>query len=244
MPLRDHFRPPLDKILAWEELHGQWPAVIVQQLRKRLPPGYAVGPRVPSGSQIEIDVAAFEKGEPPSPSGASEGNGGVAVAVWTPPQPSLDVETTLPDYDEYEVRVYDATRGRTLVAAIEIVSPANKDRPEHRNVFVGKCAALLQKGVAVSIVDLVTIRHFNLYADLLTFIGHADTTFGESPPDLYAASCRWVRSGKQTRLQTWSHVLSLDHPLPTLPLWLSKELSVPLDLEQSYERACDDLAIT
>lgn len=202
MPLRDHFRPPLDQILTWEELHGQWPAVIVQQLRKRLPPGYAVGPRVHSGSQIEIDVAAFERGEPHSPAGAREGNGGVAVAARAPPQPSLDVETTLPDYDEYEVRVYDATRDRTPVAAIEIVSPANKDRPEHRNVFIGKCAALLQKGVAVSIVDLVTIRHFNLYADLLTFIGHADPTFGGNPPDLYAASCRWVMRGKQTRLQT------------------------------------------
>ena len=36
MPLRDHFHPPLTKIASWEELHGQWPAVIVQQLRKQL----------------------------------------------------------------------------------------------------------------------------------------------------------------------------------------------------------------
>jgi hypothetical protein len=35
------------------------------------------------------------------------------------------------------------------VAAIEIVSPANKDRPEHRRKFVAKCAALLQQGVSV-----------------------------------------------------------------------------------------------
>lgn len=244
MPLRDHFRPPLDNAHSWEELHGQWPAVIVQQLRKRLPPGYAVGPRVHSGSQVEIDVAAFENDKPVFAPAANAGNGGVAVAAWAPPRPSLDVETRLPDYDEYEVRVYDATRGRTLVAAIEIVSPANKDQPEHRNVFVGKCAALLQKGVAVSIVDLVTIRHFNLYAELLSFIGHADPTVGEPPPELYAASCRWVQRGKQSRLQTWSHVLSLGQPLPTLPLWLSDALCIPLDLELSYERACDDLAIT
>src|SRR5688500_7093996 len=83
----------------------------------------------PLRAQVEIDVAAFEKGEPP-PSSVSEGNGGVTTPAWASPLPSLDVETTLPDYDEYEVRVYDATRGRTLVAAIELVSPANKDRPE------------------------------------------------------------------------------------------------------------------
>jgi hypothetical protein len=199
MPLRDHFRPPADNIISWEELHGQWPAVIVQQLRKQLPPGYVAGPRV--------------------------------------------VETELPDYDEYEVRIYDAERGRRLVAAIEIVSPANKDRPEKRNAFVGKCAALLQKGVSVSIVDLVTIRHFNLYAELMAFLGQTDPTLGSEPPSVYAASCRWVRKAERAILETWSHGLAVGQRLPTLPLWLTDTRVVPLDLEQSYEKACDDLSI-
>ena len=54
--------------------------------------------------------------------------------------------------------------------------------------------------VAASIVDLVTVRHFNLYAELLAFIGHNDPTLGATPPPLYAASCRWTRKGKQTLL--------------------------------------------
>ncbi len=193
---------------------------------------------------MEIDIAAFETDEPSSAYGPSEGNGGVAVAVWAPPRPSVAVETTLPDYDEFEVRVYDAKRGRHLVAAIEIVSPANKDRPEHRNVFVAKCAALLQKGVAVSVVDLVTVRHFNLYAELLRFIGHDDPTLGAEPHHLYAASCRWTKKGKLTILEAWSNVLALGQPLPTLPLWLTADLVVPLDLEASYEQACNDLWIS
>ena len=245
MPLRDHFRPPLDLITSWEGFHGGWPMVIVQQLRKQLPAGYVAEPRVHSGSQVEIDIAAFEKDDASSLSKSTEGNGGVstAVAVWAPALPSLAVETTLPDYDEYEVRIFDARRGRHLVAAIEIVSPANKDRPEHRNVFVAKCAALLQKGVAVSIVDLVTVKRFNLYVELLSVIGHADPTMGDPPPHLYAASCRWTRRGKRTFLEAWSHVLSLGQPLPTLPLWLGTDLVVPLHLEQSYEQACNDLSI-
>ena len=243
MPLRDHFHPPLDNSHSWEELHGGWPMVIVQQLRKKLPAGYEAAPRVHSGSQVEIDVAAFERDEPLSFSTGEE-NSGVATAVWAPPRPSLEIETTLPEYDEYEVRIYDAKRKRQLVAAIEIVSPANKDRPEHRNVFLSKCTALLQKGVAVSIIDLVTARHFNLYADLLTSIGHRDPTLGAEPPPLYAASCRWVRKGKRTILETWSNVLSIDQPLPTLPLWLNEVLAVPLELEKSYEQACSDLWIS
>ena len=45
MPLRDHFRPPLDNRASWEGFHGQWPAVIVQHLRRKLPAGYIAGPR-------------------------------------------------------------------------------------------------------------------------------------------------------------------------------------------------------
>jgi hypothetical protein len=243
MPLRDHFRPPLDNAASWEGFHGQWPAVIVHQLRTQLPAGYVAEPRVHSGSYVEIDVATFETDRAPWSRANDEGNGGVATAVWSPPRPSVAVETTLPDYDEYEVRIYDAQRKRHLVAAIEIVSPANKDRPEHRNVFVGKCAALLQKGVAVSIVDLVTVRRFNLYAELLAFIGHDDPTLGSEPPPLYAASCRWIEKEKRTLLECWSHVLAVGQPLPTLPLWLTENLSVPLELERSYEQACHDLWI-
>src|SRR5438067_9049650 len=101
MPLRDHFRPPLTTVASWEELHGGWPMVIVQQLRKQLPPGYVSAPRVHAGTQVEIDVVAYEKDDPPT-RGNPDRNGGVATAVWAPPAPSLAVETELPDDDEYE----------------------------------------------------------------------------------------------------------------------------------------------
>ncbi len=243
MPLRDHFRPPMTTIASWEELHGGWPMVIVQQLRKQLPPGYVAGPRVHAGARVEIDVSTYEKDEPAPNFSDPDRNGGVATAVWAPAAPSMAVETELPDDDEYEVRIYDAERGRTLVAAIEIVSPANKDRPEKRNAFVGKCAALLRSGVAVSIVDLVTTRHFNLYADLMTFLGHPDRSLGSEPPAIYAASCRWLLMSDRAILQSWSHTLVVGQPLPILPLWLTDTLSVPLDLERSYEQACEDLSI-
>jgi hypothetical protein len=244
MPLRDHFRPPLDDKASWEELHGQWPAVIVHQLKDRLPPGYVAGPKVHAGAQVEIDVAAYEKDSDELRRERVHGaTGGVATATWTATKPVLSFPAELPDYDEYEVRVYDARRGRRLVAAIEIVSPANKDRPERRNAFVGKCAALMQQGVAVSIVDLVTIRQFNLYAELMAFIGHADPTMSTTLPHVYVASCRWVSEKKQPMLEAWSHELCIGQPLPTPPLWLSETLIIPLELEQSYEQACRDLSI-
>jgi hypothetical protein len=161
MPLRDHFRPPVENEHSWDELHGLWPAMIVQQLFPILPEGYAAAPRVHLGTAFEIDVSTYRRDEPARQLKQREGNGDVAVAAWAASKPTLTLETELPDQDEYEVRVYDARHGRRLVAAIEIVSPSNKDRPESRRAFVAKVAALLQHDVSVSIVDLVTIRQFN-----------------------------------------------------------------------------------
>jgi len=151
---------------------------------------------------------------------------------------------TMTDEYEYEVRVFDVERERQLVAAIEFVSPANKDRPESRDAFVAKCAALLRKGVAVSVVDLVTVKRFNLYARLMALLGHPDPSMTAERPPTYAASCRWATKGTKARLEAWSHTLTLGEPLPTLPLWLAEALVVSLDLEESYERACHDLWIT
>jgi Protein of unknown function (DUF4058) len=243
MPLRDHFRPPVSKKASWEGFHGMWPANIVQQLRKQLPPGYVAEPRVHLGTLMEIDVGALESDEVHR-AGEANGNGDAATVAWTATAPVVAVETDPPDEYEYEVRIFDLERERTLVAAIEFVSPANKDRPEPRQAFVAKCAALLRKGVAVSLVDLVTIRRFNLYAQLMEFIGHPDRTMSNAEPPIYAASCRWVTKGTRARLEAWSHTLVVGQPLPTLPLWLREELVIALDLEQSYEQACGDLWIS
>lgn len=242
MPLRDHFRPPVSHRASWEELHGMWPARIVLQLRAVLPQGYVAGPKIHAGSRVVIDVATFEHDEAPRPRGRDAG-GGVATVAWAPPEPTAVIETEVPDDDEYEVRIYDAERGRQLVAAIELVSPGNKDRPEKRNAFVGKCAALLRNGVAVSIIDVVTTRQANLYAELLRFLGRDDPSLGDPPPGLYAVSCRWRPLGRRMALQAWSHALEVGRPLPTIPLWLAPDLAVPLDLEAGYEQSSHDLWI-
>src|SRR5437868_4719680 len=102
MPLRDHFHPPLDDQTSWDLFHGQWPAMIVQRLNPILPPRYVAGPHVHLGSEIEIDVATFEKDKSERPSLAGD-NG----TTWQLSAPSVTVETDLLNTDEYEVRVYD-----------------------------------------------------------------------------------------------------------------------------------------
>jgi hypothetical protein len=219
--------------------------VIVQLLAHRLPRRYVAHPRVHLGSFAEIDVSTYEKDEVAEMQ--TESNGGVATAVWAPSRPTLAIKTDLPARDEYEVRVYDIERGQRLVAAVELVSPANKDRPEHRRAFAAKCATLLQNQVSVTIVDVVTTRQNNLYEELLHLIGQSDPALDPEPPATYAVACRATQidpmPGENWQLETWLHELRIGQPLPTLPLWLADNFSIPLDLEASYEETCKALRI-
>ncbi len=242
MPLRDHFHPPLERRRHWEGVHGQWPAVIVQHLAERLPARYFAEPRVHAGSRVEIDVATFREEDSPAAVGDVNG-GGVATALWAPPRPTRTFPVSFADPDAYEVRVYDEARGFRLVAAVELVSPANKDRPEHRRAFAAKCAAYLQEGVSVIIVDVVTGRNPSLYEELTQLIGLSDPFLEPEPPALYAVACRTISREEVWQLETWSERLAVGSALPTLPLWLTSALAVPLELEATYEETCQALRI-
>lgn len=247
MPLRDHFHAPLDSRRNWQGFHTQWPAMIVLALGPKLPRRYVAEPRVQLGASAEIDVGTFEDDAAVAP-GLSGGpgngaQGGVATAVWAPPRPTLTLVTDFPAESAYEVRVFDQERSGRLVAAVEIVSPANKDRPEHRRAFVAKCAALLQEQVSVTIVDVVTARHFNLYGELLELVGKTDPALTPQPPAVYAAACRGTKRDNTWLLETWALPVAVGQSLPTLPLWLADNLAVPLELEASYEETCHVLRI-
>lgn len=242
MPLRDHFRSPVNDTHSWDEVHGGWPMEIVRDLTTILPAGFRVAPKVHLGSAFEVDVAGYdlETRDLDAPLGTSDG-GSAALAALSP---TLTVEADLTEQDEYEVRIYDTERGRQLVAAIEIVSPSNKDRPNTRELFVGKVAALLQQGVCVSLVDLVTVRQANLYAELLTVLGRSDPALAPTPPDLYAVTLRTRKSDKnRPLLDAWFYPMTVGEPLPTLPIWLKPDIRVMLPLETSYQETCRILGI-
>jgi hypothetical protein len=108
---------------------------------------------------------------------------------------------------------------------------------------VAKCAALLQERVCVSIVDLVTNRNFNLYADLLKLIDRKDPSYARKVPATYAVTLRGRKTDTRPVLDIWPFTLKVGQPLPTLPIWLHEELAIPLDLEKCYEEACRVLRV-
>ena len=166
--------------------------------------------------------------------------------LYAPPKPTLTLEPRLPNQDVYEVRIYDSRRNRRLLAAIEIVSPSNKDRPDSRELFIGKVTSLLQQGVCVSLVDLVSIRQINLYANLLQLLGRTDPAFATTTPHMYAVTVRTRKLLKKRQrqvLDAWFYPMNVGQPLPTLPIWLTHDHYVMLPLETSYEETCKVLGI-
>src|SRR5436309_5324997 len=104
MPLLDHFRELLAPRRHWESFHVNWAGAMADALNERLlPEGYF----------------AEEAGGVAPPSGATAT---MPARVWSPPAPALVVPAAFPD--AFEVLVFQSESGASLVAAIELVSPA------------------------------------------------------------------------------------------------------------------------
>lgn len=225
MNLQDHFNPPLSERRHWHAFHNAWATYLAASLNEWLPPGYFAEPNVQFG--IEIDVAAFDE-TPLVPAGAP-------AATWSPPAPVQTIPFQLTS-DIVEVTVYNSEAGPTLVGAIELVSPANKDRPSHRDAFTAKCATYLRQGIGLLIVDVVTERAANLHNELMAQFMAPNAPFLDAP--LCATAYRPVGMNGESELEIWQESLAVGEPLPTLPLWLRSNLSVPVNLGTTYTRTC------
>jgi hypothetical protein len=217
MPLLDHFHPPLFPHRSWESFHGFWITHLAGNFNMRPNRyGFLAEVNIPNGVTVVRE----------------------ATEAGAPPQPFLVVPVDFSTLQTFEIRIYDEDRARTLVAVVELVSPGNKDRPENRRAFLDKCAAYLREGVSVVIVDIVTSRQNNFHADLMELLGGDEVARRAVTSDLYAVAYRVHLVGQRTQVEAWPENLALGAPLPTMPLWLTESMCVPLELEKAYQAEC------
>ncbi len=115
MPLLDHFRPPLSDRRQWRSLLHSWAVCISAQLNTILPGSYFAEPNVRYGADVDV------------------------IRGTTPPAPQSSHPTTFTEA-VVEIGIFSRSGGPQLAGAVELVSPANKDRPETRQALVNKCA--------------------------------------------------------------------------------------------------------
>jgi hypothetical protein len=233
MPLLDHFHPPLSDDRPWSGFHAAWVSGMADDLNRRLPADYFAGAQPHAGASVEIDVATFQKSKVAARvHRGSRGTATLAPRVWTPPAPELTVPAVFAD--DFEVRVISTQSGPTLVAAIELVSPRNNDRPSARRAFAAKCAGYLYQSVSLIVIDVVTARQANLHASIMRLLGRKPAPHVSEVPPLYAVAYRPIRRKGEDQIDVWPVGFDIGETLPTLPLALNAEQAVPVDLEATY----------
>jgi hypothetical protein len=230
VPLLDHFRPPVRNVLQWNSFHSAWLTVLAADLNEHLPPQFFAEPSARFG--IEVDVAALERL-------GDDGSG------WTPSYTAPPAAATVPfavATDALEVLVYEDAPGEMrLVGAVELVSPANKDRPDSREAFVTKCREYLHRGLGLVVADVVTERRANLHNQLMTDLGRAEQVVAA---DLYAVGYRPTGGNGHGALSLWPYPLAVGDPLPAeVPFWLWGGVCVPVRLNDTYETTLRQLKV-
>ncbi|MBN9120963.1 MAG: DUF4058 family protein [Planctomycetes bacterium] len=227
MPLHDWTDLP-----GWEGMHIFWMTEIARGLRGSLPPGYRAV--IGSSPLVAVGVAPVKPG--------------VAVTNGSP-QPSAAPTATTPEALEPDVEVAVATltedatvlveREGRLVAAVELISPRNKDRPSAREQYAARYLNYLRGGVHLLLVD-VHRRPLDFgFAQLIA--AELDPALpGPAAPSAvsYRVGAAAAQGGRM--LGVWQHALVAGEPLPPMPLPLTPDRAVMVDLETSYSRAAAD----
>ncbi len=235
MPLLDHFHPPVSERRSWEGFHGLWAAALVEKLnRDILADEFFADMQVHIGSQVEVDIATLDESKETAERRAAAT--ATLAPVWTPPATHLVLPTVFPD--DIEVQVFATATGATLVGAIELASPGNKDRPEARRAFAAKCVSYLTRGIGLIVVDIVTNRLANLHNEVIGLLGHGEPFLLAPSATIYAVAYRPSRQPSGDQVELWPRLLSLGQPLPVLPLALRNAGVVPVDLDETYREAC------
>ena len=217
MPLLDHYHPPLAPYRHWESFHVNWAGAIADALNESLlPEGDFAEEHAQLGPRVEIDVATFDHPESPAP--------------------ALVIPAAFPD--AFGVLVFQSEGGTRLVAAIELVSPGNKDRAGERQAFAVKSASYLCRGISLIVIDIVTSRRANLHNEIMRVLGHGEAFAMSAETVLYGVAYRPIVRDAQEQIEAWPAPLGIGRPLPVLPLALNAELALPIDLEATYTTAC------
>jgi Protein of unknown function (DUF4058) len=215
---------------GWDSVHLVWLAQLLDWVQPRLPPGYraylgsvpALTVDIPNG-RPDLNVRQWPKGPAETASAVT---------------PAADNE---PDEEAVATFTLDAQRAvhidlhGQLIAAMEIVSPRNKDRPAARERYLGRYAGYLRQGVHLLLVDVLPRPAGFSFADALA------VNLGLAQPPCPAPCAISYRVGEPvpegTVLALWRRPLQCGQPLPVVPLALGPIQLILIDLEHTYREA-------
>jgi hypothetical protein len=218
---------------GWDSVHPLWLTYLLEYVQERLPEGY----RAFLGSVPSLTVDASHR------------KPDVSVRRWERQQPaeagSADTAVLAPDLEASVTVRLDPQRALhidfhgQLIAALEVVSPRNKDRADAKETYCNRYLGYLRLGVHLLLVDVLPRPKGFSFADVIT------SSLGLDLPPLpppFAAAYRVgevipVGDDLGSLVGLWRRPLQVGQPLAPLPLPLSVHRAVVIDLEETYQRA-------
>ena len=232
MPLHDWSDRP-----GWEGMHHLWITELLRWVKPRLPTGYRAyigsAPLLAVGAPVnrpDVGVHSWLPGEATSSPGP--------VFVETSASPSEpDEEIAVATLDP-ETAVYVERQGR-LIAAIELISPRNKDRPIARSAYLSRYLGYLLDGAHLVIVDVHRRPVGFSFADQIATELHLEQPSFPPPMAVSYRVGEPAATGGRL-LAIWRRHMTVGDALPPIPLPLTSGQEVILDLDQTYARAAED----
>lgn len=218
---------------GWDSVHPLWLTYLLEYVQERLPEGYKAflggipSLTVDSGhGKPDVSVRQWEMRAPMDP--ASSGTGIL--------EPDVEASVAFPLAPQRALHI--DLHGQ-LIAALEIVSPRNKDRADAKETYSNRYLGYLQLGVHLMLVDVLPRPKGFSFSDAIT------NALGMQLPALPPPFAAAYRVGETVPVGDdigsvvglWRRSLQVGGVLPTLPLPLNVHQSVLIDLEETYRRA-------
>ena len=124
--------------------------------------------------------------------------------------------------------------GHRVVALLEIVSPANKDRPRSVQDFVDKAIGALQHGIHLLVIDLFPPGRYDPQGIHPLIWENYGDELDAPPPGKPVALASYLADSLP---EAYLEFASLGDPLPAMPLFLDLHAYINVPLATTYEAA-------
>jgi hypothetical protein len=218
----------------FHDFHSAWIAELRNTLNGGLLPGDFYALVEQHAGKFVADVLTLHASRPGGePASAPPTDGGLAVAE-APPKVRRKLTGTETYRQRRRTLAIRHVSGHRLIALLEIVSPANKDRLESVEEFVTKAVEALDLGIHVLLLDLFPPG----VHDPRGMHGAVWNQFDEAPYDLPVDEPLTAASyAAGPPVEAYLEHFAVGSPLPEMPLFLRSDRYIPVPLEGTYQAA-------
>ncbi len=222
---------------TFHDFHTAWLTHLKEALNAGVLPEEYYAQAEQRAGQVVPDVLTLHTGEDAAgwPSGEDAASTAIATAE-APPQVSLTMRMS--DEDVYHLKqktlVIRHASDHRIVALLEIVSPANKDREQHVDSFVEKARSSVKQGLHFVLLDLLPPGPYDpqgMHGRVWWEIG------GEryEPPE--AKPLTLASYNADELAVAYVEPTAVGTPLIPMPLFLTPLRYINLPLQETYEAA-------